>query len=137
MKGDTTMKTRAINPTPWMQHFNMHHAIEATGATRQLFVSGQTSVDAEANPLHPGSLVKQFAEAWKNLKDCLRAADMEPTSIVRLNIYTTDVELFMDKAEEIIPIFAADGVQPTCTLLGVSALFHPEIMVELEATALA
>jgi len=30
------MKVRAFDPTPWLQHFNMHHGIEVTGGTRTL-----------------------------------------------------------------------------------------------------
>ena len=62
---------------------------------------------------------------------------MTPTNIVRLNIYTTDVPGFMAQAGELVPIFAGDGCKPVSTLLGVAALFDPEIMVELEATAMA
>jgi enamine deaminase RidA (YjgF/YER057c/UK114 family) len=40
-------------------------------------------------------------------------------------------------ANDIVPIFAGDGCRPVSTLLGVSALFEPEIMIELEATAVA
>lgn len=131
------MKTRAINPTPWLQHFNMNHAIEVTGSSRTLFLSGQTSTNADGGPLHPGDLVAQFQTAWDNLKAVLSDADMKPIYIVRMNIYTTDIAQFMEKAEDIIPIFAADGVQPVCTLLGISALFDPDLMVEIEATAVA
>ncbi|MGB6228619.1 MAG: RidA family protein [Litorimonas sp.] len=131
------MKTRAINPTPWLRHFNMNHAIEVTGASRTLYFSGQTSTNADGGPLHPGDLVGQFQTAWGNLKDVLSEADMQPTHIIRMNVYTTDVAQFMEKAEDIIPIFAADGVEPVCTLLGVSALFDPDLIVEIEATAAA
>lgn len=62
---------------------------------------------------------------------------MGPADIVRLNIYTTDVGVFMAAADEVVPIFAGDGCKPVCTLLGVAALFEPEIMIELEATAVA
>ena len=67
----------------------------------------------------------------------LAEADMQPAHVVRMNIYTTDVALFMEKAGDIIPIFAADAVQPVCTLLGISALYDPDLMVEIEATAVA
>ena len=131
------MKTRAINPSPWLQHFNMNHAIEVTDASRTLYLSGQTSTNAEGGPLHPGDLVAQFQTAWDNLKAVLHEANMEPTHIVRMNIYTTDVAQFMEKAEDMIPIFASDGVQPVCTLIGISALFDPDLMVEIEATVVA
>lgn len=131
------MQKRAINPTPWLQGFNMNHAIEVRGGERTLYLSGQTASAADASALHPGDLVAQFRIAWDNLKAALVGADMQPESVVRMNIYTTDVEQFMEKAEKIIPIFAADGVQPVCTLLGISALYDPDLMVEIEATAVA
>ena len=86
---------------------------------------------------HPGDLVAQFRLAWSNLKDALAAAGMDPTNIVRLNMYTTDVDGFMAAAGQLVPIFAEDGCKPVGTLLGVTRLFEPEIMVELEATAVA
>jgi enamine deaminase RidA (YjgF/YER057c/UK114 family) len=62
---------------------------------------------------------------------------MTATDVVRLNIYTTDVPAFMAAAGDLVPIFAGDGCRPVCTLLGVTALFEPELIVELEATAVA
>jgi enamine deaminase RidA (YjgF/YER057c/UK114 family) len=70
--------------------------------------------------------------AWSNLKDALTEAGMTPTNIVRLNMYTTDVPAFMAQAGDLVPIFAL-----LSTLLGVAALFEPELMVELDATAVA
>jgi enamine deaminase RidA (YjgF/YER057c/UK114 family) len=85
----------------------------------------------------PGDLVAQFKLAWKNLVDVLAAAHMEPKNIVRLNFYTTDVDAFMAKAGEMVPIFAQTGCKPASTLLGVTRLFEPSIMLEIEATAVA
>jgi enamine deaminase RidA (YjgF/YER057c/UK114 family) len=131
------MERRAINPTPWLTHFGMNHAIEVKGGSRTLYLSGQTSTAADGSTLNAGDLVAQFACAWANVKDALAGANMVPTDVVRLNIYTTDVDMFMARAGDIVPIFAADGVQPVCTLLGVTRLFDPAVMIELEATAVA
>ena len=62
---------------------------------------------------------------------------MNPSNIVRLNFYTTDVPEFMAQAGELVPIFAGDGCKPVSTLLGVASLFQPDAMVEIEATAVA
>ena len=131
------MQTREINPTPWLEGFNLNHGIEVTGGQRVLYLSGQTSNAADGSPLHAGDLVAQFKLAWSNLKDALALADMKPSNIVRLNFYTTDVDAFMAAAGELVPVFAADGCKPVGTLLGVTRLFEPEIMIELEATAVA
>jgi len=131
------MERREINPTDWLLGFNVNHGVEVTGTERVLYLSGQTSTDADGAPLHPGDIVAQSGMAWSNLKDALAAAGMDPTNIVRLNMYTTDVPGFMGAAGDIVPIFAGDGCKPVSTLLGVAALFDPEIMIELEATAVA
>jgi len=131
------MERREINPTDWLLAFNMNHGIEVTGAQRVLYLSGQTSNGPDGAPHHPGDVVAQFRLAWSNLKDALAGAGMDATNIVRLNIYTTDVPGFMAQAGELVPIFAGDGCRPVSTLLGVASLFEPEIMIELEATAVA
>jgi enamine deaminase RidA (YjgF/YER057c/UK114 family) len=131
------MQTREINPTSWLQGFNINHGIEVTGAQRVLYLSGQTSNAADGSSMHAGDLVAQFKLAWSNVKDALAMAEMGPSNIVRLNMYTTDVDAFMGAAGDIIPVFAADGCKPVSTLLGVARLFEPSAMIELEATAVA
>jgi enamine deaminase RidA (YjgF/YER057c/UK114 family) len=69
--------------------------------------------------------------------EVLAAANMKPANIVRLNFYTTDVDGFMANAEEMVPVFAKQGCKPVSTLLGVTRLFEPSIMIEIEATAVA
>jgi len=131
------VQKREINPTDWLEGFNINHGIEVTGAKRVLYLSGQTSNAADGAPLHAGDLVAQFKLAWSNLEDALAAADMAPSDVVRLNIYTTDVDAFMAAVDELVPIYAEEGCKPACTLLGVDRLFEPELMIELEATAVA
>ncbi len=131
------MQTREINPTDWLQGFNINHGIEVTGGQRVLYLSGQTANAADGSPMHAGDIVAQFQLAWSNLRDALAAAGMTPSNIVRLNMYTTDMDAFMAAVGELVPIYAADGCTPACTLLGVQRLFEPELMIELEATAVA
>ena len=131
------MQVRSINPQKWLEGFNINQAIEVTGGQRVLYVSGQTSNDANGAPMHPGDLVAQFKLAWKNLVEVLAAARMEPRNIVRLNFYTTDVPKFMANAPQLVPVFAAAGCKPVSTLLGVASLFESNAMIEIEATAVA
>ena len=72
------MEKREINPTLWLLGFNINHGIEVTGAQRTLYLSGQTSNDADGAPMHPGDIVAQFQLAWANVKDALAAANMTP-----------------------------------------------------------
>ncbi len=131
------MEIRTHNPTPWLQGFGLNHAIEVRSGERVLYLSGQTAADAHGAPLHPGDLVAQYKCAWANLVDALAAADMAPPNLVRLNIYTLDVPAFMAAADQIMPIHGAAGAQIACTLLGVRELYHPDILIEIEGTAVA
>jgi enamine deaminase RidA (YjgF/YER057c/UK114 family) len=131
------MQIRPINPQTWLGAFNVNQAIEVTAGQRMLYVSGQTSNDASGAPLHPGDLVAQFKLAWKNLVEVLVAANMNPANIVRLNFYTTNVDEFMTKAGDLVPVIAEAGCKPVSTLLGVTRLFQPSTMIEIEATAVA
>ncbi len=131
------MQKREINPTDWLLGFGINQGIEVVGGRRVLYLSGQAANAADGAPMHKGDVVAQFGLAWRNLKDSLAAAEMVPTDIVRLNIYTTDMDAFMAAAGELVEIFAADGCKPVCTLLGVTRLFEADLMVELEATAVA
>jgi enamine deaminase RidA (YjgF/YER057c/UK114 family) len=131
------MEKREINPSEWLLAFNINQGIEVTGAQRVLYLSGQTSNAADGSLMHAGDIVAQFRLAWSNLKGALAAAEMDPTNIVRLNMYTTDVDGFMAAAGDLVPIFAGDGCKPVSTLLGVAALLEPDLIIELEATAVA
>lgn len=131
------MEIKTHNPSPWLEHFGFNHAVEVRSGERVLYCSGQTASDDEGAPLHPGDLAAQYRSAWDNLVELLAAAGMTPAHLVRLNIYTTDVPGFMESAETLTPIHVGAGAKVACTLLGVRELYAPEVLVELEATAVA
>ena len=131
------MDIKTHNPTEWLTHFGLNHAVEVKGGERTLYLSGQTSSDAEGAPLYPGDLVAQYKCAWDNLVDALEAAGMTPANLVRLNMYTIDVPAFMEVADQIMPVHVEAGARICATLLGVRELYHPEILIEIEATAIA
>ncbi|MEM8564247.1 MAG: RidA family protein [Pseudomonadota bacterium] len=131
------MNKRSINPSLWLQEFGINHGVEVTGAQRTLYLSGQTSTSADGTPQHQNDIVAQFTYAWENVVDALREAGMDPSNVVRLNMYTTDVDAIMGSAEQLFGLITNSGCQPCATLLGVDKLYHPSIMIELEATAVA
>ena len=69
-----------------------------------------------------------------NLEAVLTGAGMTLANVVRLNFYTTDVDSFVQHANVLGQRFGAAGVTPPGTLLGVSRLAFPGLLVELEAT---
>jgi enamine deaminase RidA (YjgF/YER057c/UK114 family) len=130
------MDKRAVNPWKWQDAFGFVQAYEVTDAKRTLICSGQTSVDAAGNPLHAGDMVAQLRQAIANLETVLAAGGFKLSDVVQLNYYTTDMDGFMQGAAAGLARLGEGGCRPASTLLGVTRLFLPEILVELEATAM-
>jgi enamine deaminase RidA (YjgF/YER057c/UK114 family) len=65
----------------------------------------------------------------------LAKAGMRLSQVARLNYYVTDVDQFLAAAPVFGPRLHAAGCKPAATLLKVSGLFHPDIVLEIEATA--
>ncbi len=130
------METRNIMPWTWSEAAGFVQAKEISGVEKVLICSGQTSVDADGNAMHAGDMAAQIAQALDNLKTVLDDAGFSMTDIVRLNYYVTDLDLFLESEEKGAKLLVDEGVQPTSTLLGVTALFLPELMVEIEVTAM-
>ena len=128
---------KTINPWKWQDAFGFSQAIETSGHQRVLRCAGQTSVDAESAPMHAGDMPAQIALALDNLETVLKTADMSLANVVRLNAYTTDIDAALQHFGPLEQRLAAAGVQPAITLLGVTRLFAPELMIELEADAVA
>jgi enamine deaminase RidA (YjgF/YER057c/UK114 family) len=131
------MKRTPVNPWPWSLEFGYNQGEVVEGHTRELFLAGQTAMNAEGQPQHAGDMAAQLALALDNLEAVLAGADMTLASIVRLNFYTTDVDALLENLGVIAERLGAAGVTPPGTLLGVARLAFPELMVELEATAVA
>jgi enamine deaminase RidA (YjgF/YER057c/UK114 family) len=129
------MRRIAVNPWQWSVQMGFNQAELVEDASRVLFCSGQTAVDAQGAPQHAGDLDAQIVLALDNLEAVLQQAEMGLANVVRLMIYTTDVDAFLGAYPNAVQRFAAAGVAPSATLLGVTRLAFPELMVEVEATA--
>jgi enamine deaminase RidA (YjgF/YER057c/UK114 family) len=131
------MEKRIVNPWTWQDALGFVQAVEVSAASRTLLCAGQTSVDANGRPLHAGDMAAQMSQALANLEKVLTDAGFGLRDVVRVNYYTTDVDRFIQSAGDGIGRLAAAGCRPASTLLGVARLFHPDILVEIEATAMA
>lgn len=129
------MERTAVNPWPWSLNFGYNQAELLVGVRRQLVCAGQTSVDADGRPQHPGNMRSQIALALENLETVLDAADMRLSDVVRLIIYTTDVDEALKHFDVLGSRFGSSDSAPPMTLLGVSRLALPSLMFEMEATA--
>jgi enamine deaminase RidA (YjgF/YER057c/UK114 family) len=86
------MERTAVNPWPWSVKLGFDQAELVEGHRRELVCSAQDAVDVNGNSQHPGDLVAQLRLAIDNLEAVLAGADMTLANVVRLNVYTTDMD---------------------------------------------
>lgn len=131
------MKKRTINPWSWQDQFGYSQAVEVQSCSRTLFCAGQTSVDSNGAPLHAGDVKAQLSQALDNVEAVLQEAGMTLGNVVRLNIHTTEMDRTMEAYGTVAERLAAAGCQPASMMLGVTRLALPDLLVEIEATAVA
>lgn len=134
---DAPVSRTAINPWPWSLEMGYNQGEVVSGPARTLFCAGQTSMSSAGQPQHIDDMAAQLALSLDNLEAVLREADMTLANLVRLNVYTTDVDLLFQHYGVLSSRLGAARVAPTTTMLGVSRLAIPVLMVELEGTAVA
>ena len=130
------MERRIINPWSWQDKYGFVQANEISGAARTLVCSGQTAIDADGNAIHSGDIAAQLKVALDNLEEVLHKADFSLSDVVRMIIYTTDVDKLISVYESMAARLAKAKCQTTQTLVGVTRLAFPDLMVEIEATAM-
>jgi len=129
------MQRTPINPWSWSTRLGFDQAELIDGHRRQLVCSGQDSVDGDGNPQHPGDMAAQLELAVDNLEAVLTAAGMTLANVVRLNAYTTDVDELFRHWTTLTDRFAGSDGGFATSVLGVTRLGAPPLLVLLEATA--
>lgn len=126
------MKTKEINPTDGIYPATPDyvHAIEVSGATRQLFVSGTMGLAEDGSA--PSSLDQQLDLVWRNIRRILAEADMSVANIVRLTSYLARPE-YAARNQAAREAALQGRVVPT-TAIVVTPL-DPSWLVEIEVIA--
>ena len=132
-----TIERTAVNPWTWSAALGFNQGELVSGRTRTLYCAGQTATDGDGKPQHPGDLAAQIALSLDNLEAVLAEAGMSLANLVRLTVYTTDVDQLLAHYGVLASRLGAAGAAPPSTLLGVTRLALPDLMVELEGTAVA
>ncbi len=101
-------------------------------------VAGQVGMDGAGKLVGPGDVRAQTKQAFENIRKVLAAADCGMRDVVRFQTFLThasDIDGFMHARREVFPGYYSDGVYPPNTILVVSRLVQPELLIEIEAMA--
>lgn len=127
------MDRKDINPWEWSKARGFSQATEVTGGERVLICSGQTAIGPDGVPPTTSDMGEQVRASFANLATVLDAAGMTMADVVKLTVFTTDVDALRAEYPTAADVLAPN--LPALTLIGVVRLAYPELMVEIEAIA--
>jgi enamine deaminase RidA (YjgF/YER057c/UK114 family) len=97
------------------------------------WVSGTTDAGPDGRSLHPGDAAAQARAAWRIVEVALADAGFAVRDVVRTRTFVVSI----DDAAAVLAAHGElfDEVRPAATLVQVSALIEPSLLVEVEAEA--
>jgi enamine deaminase RidA (YjgF/YER057c/UK114 family) len=104
----------------------------AVAAGDYVFVSGCTSIDG-ADFVHDGDAYAQTSQAIANVESALAALGAALADVVRTRIYVTDISRWPEVGRAHGEAFAS--TMPATSMIQISALVDPRMLVEVEAIA--
>ena len=107
--------------------------IKVTGAQTILLLSGQVAYDKDGGVACRGDFKGQAREAFKAIKALLECQGGTMANLVKITTFVTDMGYRADLAPLREEFLGKKG--PASTLVAISALAHPDWMIEIEAIA--
>ena len=113
---------------PWHRSIPFAQGVVATGSL--LFTSGITARRPDGTIDGVGDIRRQMEVCFANMEAVLENAGIGWEDMVKMTMYTTDIERFSEHADVWRRHFTR---RPGSTLVEVSRLALPEMLVEIEA----
>jgi 2-iminobutanoate/2-iminopropanoate deaminase len=126
------MSYTTITPTEAQPVANYKMATRMEGG-RLLYIAGQVARDADGEVLGKGDIRAQARQVFQNVRNVLRAAGGDLGDLLKITTYITNLDDFPAVAEIRSGFFP--GTLPASTLIVVSRLAQPELLIEVEGMA--
>lgn len=123
-------RNKIFSGTPWEPLAGYARAVQAGDV---VYVSGTTGTDPSGKVLAPGDAYAQTTQAIRNIENALKRLGLGLEHVVQTRIYITQIDRWKDVAKAHAESFGE--IHPATSIVGVQGLVDPEMMVEIEATA--
>jgi enamine deaminase RidA (YjgF/YER057c/UK114 family) len=123
---------RISSGAPWEPIFGYSRAVRVG---EWVMVSGTTALDSEGRLVGRGQMYVQARQAISNVASALARMGINLDRVIRTRVYVTDIDRFADVARAHQEMFG--DAPPASTLVQVTRLVDPDMLVEIEADAYA
>ena len=124
------MRTNWSSNTLWEESFGYSRAVQIGNVIE---VSGTTASEDD-KVIGVGDVTLQAEYIIKKIEHTLIEAGFSLKDVVRTRIFMTDISLWEEVAK--VHSYLFEDVMPACTLVEVSNLIHPDLLIEIEVTAI-
>ena len=124
---------KRTNPSALSTPTGYTHVVEVTGPGKTIYIAGQVALDASGKVVGAGDMKAQTEQVFKNLEAALKSAGATFADVVKMNTYVTDISQVAVLREVRGRYFGA--TTPASTLVQVSGLARPELVIEIEVIA--
>lgn len=106
-----------------------------TGPGRLVVLAGQMPFSVDGEFVGAGDVAAQARQVFENMGRCLAAAGASFADLVKLNYFVTDVA-FVPAILAVRDEFIETASPPASTVVGITALFRPEMLLEVDGLAI-
>lgn len=99
----------------------------------RIYVTGTTATDENGEIVGIGDAYAQTVQVIKNIERALKALDAGLENIVRTRMFVTDISRWEEFGRAHGEFFAS--IMPATTMVEVSKLIDPNMLIEIEADA--
>jgi enamine deaminase RidA (YjgF/YER057c/UK114 family) len=132
------MPISLVNPEG-LTKVDIYHQVSVATGSKLVFIAGQVAIDADGNPVGKGDFAAQVEQCYLNVGTALAEVGATFDDVAKLTVYLVDwtPDKMPSFVEGVARASARLGVTPTAPLtgIGVAALAEPDLLVEVEATA--
>ncbi|MCZ6757140.1 MAG: RidA family protein [Bacteroidetes bacterium] len=125
-------KLRYDSGTKWEPVVGYSRAVRVGN---HIYVSGTTATNDEGEIVGKGNVYEQARQVLRNIEAGLKNVNASLSDVVRTRIYLTHIEDWKEVGKAHGQVFSE--IRPATTIVEVSRLIDPEILVEIEAVAYA
>ncbi|WP_199440080.1 RidA family protein [Umezawaea beigongshangensis] len=134
------MAITLVNPEG-LPKVDVYRQVSVATGSKLVFVAGQVARDADGNRIGEGDLAAQLEQCYLNVATALAGVGASFDDVAKLTVYVVDwtadkMPLFLEGVARASAKLGGTPVPPG-TLIGVAALAEPDLLVEVEATAVA